>query len=308
MADRKTGIADAVNIIRESDSTDITDELGIIVNVSWSINLPENPRSSVGKAPTLQAAVEQPAEVGLTMELEINDFRAFKLFGTFTDNGDGTYDVKLDDKLPEFTAKLEVTNNEDNLELTGLKFLGPNNLTISTGDAVNLTLEAQGKDADLLDENITQPDPADPSQPLDAYLKLGGNDVASVDSATITYDRSQGPDAGPNRGLKNANADNRRQPDEIIEGNKFFDFDSTVEITDKQAFEETFNSTSQPFGIEDATSRTTATIVINDGDDNFELTDAKITENTGELTNEAGEIRTVDLSGNSFDASISGNT
>ena len=308
MADRKTGIGDAVNIIREKDSTDITDQLGIIVNVSWSINLPENRKSSVGKTPTLQAAVAQPAEVGLTIDLEIPDFKAFKLFGTFTDNGDGTYDVTLDDKLPEFTAKLEVTNNEDNLKLTGLKFLGPNNLTIRTGNAVNLTLEAQGKDADLLSENITQPDPKNPSQPLDAYLKLGGNDVASVDSATIIYDRSQGPDAGPTRGLKNANAGNRRQPDQVIEGNKFLDFDSTIQITDKQAFEETFNSTSQPYGIEDATTRTTATIVINDGDDNFKLTDTKITENTGELTNEAGEIRTVDISGNSFDAKINGNT
>lgn len=307
MADRKTGIADAINLIRENDSTDITDQLGIITRVAWTINLPENPRSSVGKAPTLQAAIQQVAEVSLTLELEINDFRALKTVGTYTNNGDGTYSFSFDDRLPEFTAKLEVTENEDNLELSGLKFLGPNTLTIQEGEPVEMTLEAQGKDADLLDENITQPDPLNPSQFLDAYLKLGGTDVASIDSASITYDRSQGPDAGPVRGLKNANADNRRQPDQIIEGNKIFNFDSTVQITDKQAFEETFNSTSQPFGIEDATTRTSATVVLNNGDDNFELSDAKITENTGELTNEAGEIRTVDLSGNSFDAAVSGN-
>lgn len=308
MADRKTGIADDINLIRESDDTDITADLGIITNVSYAINLPEDPRSSVGKAPTLQAAVQQVAEVSLTIDLEIPGFEALKLFGTFTDNGDGTYDVSLDDRLPYFTAKLGVTETDDNLELSGLKFIGPNNLTITEGEPVQLTVEAQGKDADLLDEAITTPDPTDPSQFLDAYLQLGGQDVAAIDSATITYDRSQGPDAGPVRGLKNANADNRRQPDEIIEGNKIFNFDSTVQITDTQVFEETFNSTSQPFGIEDATTRTSATIVINSGDDNFELSDAKITENTGELTNEAGEIRTVDISGNSFDATVSGNT
>lgn len=307
MATRKTGISDEINVVRESDSQDVTGDLGIIQSASWTVNLPENPRSSVGQAPTLQAAVEQVAEVNVTLELEITDFQALKLVGTYTDNGDGTYDLTLDDRLPYFTVKMNVTDNDDNLELTGVKFLTMT-LTIQDGEPVQVTMEGVGKDADLLDEAISTPTPTAPSQFLDAHLQLGGNDVASIDSATITYDRSQGADAGPVRGLKNANADNRRQPDEIIEGNKFFDFDSTVNITDTQAFEETFNSSSQPYGIEDATSRTTATMVLNNGDDNFELTDAKITENSGELNEDGGEVRTVDISGNSFDATVSGNT
>jgi len=307
MADRKTGIADAVNIIRESDSEDLTDELGIISSVEWGINLPEDPRSSVGKSPTLQASIEQLGSVDLRLEIEASDFRAFKLQGTYTDNGDGTYDLTLDDRLPYFTAKLAVTESDDNLELTGLKFLTAT-LTIEDGQPVNIVFEAVGKDGQLLDESVSQPNPADPSQFLDAFIQLGGSDVASVNSATITYDRSQGRDTGAVKGLTNSNADNRRNPDEIIEGNKIFDFDSTVQITDTQAFEETFNSTSQPYGLSDATGRTSMTIVINDGDDNFELSDAKITENSGELRNEAGEIRTVDLTGNSFDATVSGNT
>lgn len=307
MATRKTGVSDEINVVRESDTQDITSDLGIIQEAEWTIRLPENPRSSVGKAPTLQAAVEQMAEVSVRLDLEPNTFEALKLVGTYQDNGDGTYDLSLDDRLPYFTVKMNVTDSDDNLELSGIKFLKAT-LTIQDGNAVELTVEGEGMDADLLDEAISTPDPSGPSQFLDSHLKLGGSDVASIESATIIYDRSQGQDVGPVRGLKNANADNRRQPDEIIEGNKLFDFDSTVEITDKQAFEETFNSSGQPFGIEDATARTTATIVINNGDDNFKLTDAKITENTGTLNEDGGEIRTVDLSGNSFDATVSGNT
>lgn len=309
MADRKTGITDEAVFVREDTSTDITSDLGIIKNVAWTISLPEQPRSSVGNQPDLQAAVKQVAEVEVTAELELPGFKALgRLFGTYTDNGDGTYDVTLDDKMPELTVKLNVTESDDNLELTGIKFLGPNDITVREGEPITLTVQGQGKDADLLDETLSTPSPSDPSQFLDAHLELGGSELAAIDSANITYDRSQGPDTGPARGLTNASASNRRQPDQIIEGNKIFNFDSTVQVTDKQAFEETFNSTSQPFGIEDATSRTSAKMVLNDGDDNFDLTDAKITENSGELTNEAGEIRTVDISGNSFAATVSGNT
>lgn len=307
MADRKTGIADEINLVRESDSENLTDELGIISNVDWTINLPEDPRSSVGNSPTLQAAIEQLGSVELRVEVEASDFRAFKLQGTYTDNGDGTYDLTLDDRLPYFTAKLEVTETTDNLEFTGIKFLTAT-LTIEDSQPVSIVFEGVGKDAQLLDESVTTPSPENPSQFLDAFMQLGGTDVAAVNSASIVYDRSQGRDTGAVKGLTNSSASNRRNPDEIIEGNKLFNWDATVQITDRQAFEETFNSTSQPYGLSDATTRTSMTIVINDGDDNFELSDAKISENSGQLTNDAGEIRTVDLSGNSFDATVSGNT
>lgn len=307
MADRKTGIADDIQIIRESDSQDVTGDLGVIANAEYIIDLPENPRSSVGKAPTLQYAVQQPARIQLRLDLEPSGLDVFKLQGTFTDNGDGTYDVTLDDRLPDFTAKLQVTDSDDNLELSGLKFL-TGTLTIQNGEPVEATFEADGTDAQFIDETVTTPDPSDPVQPLDAFLRLGGNDVGAADSASITHDRSQGRDAGPVRGLKDPSVDERRSPDQIIEGNKILEFDTTVQITDAQAYEETFNSTSQPFGVDDADARTTMTIVLNESNEEFQLTDAKVTQNTGELTNEAGEVRTADLSGNSFTASISGDT
>jgi len=306
MADRKTGITDEINIIRESDSKDLTSELGIIQSAQWTIDIPEELRSSVGNTPDLQAAIQQVAGVDLTLTVELPDLSALKLVGTYTDNGDGTYSFSFDDKLPSFTAKITVTENDDNLELTGIKFLTAE-ITVQEGSPVQIQFSGEGLDADFIDEKISTPDPESPSQFLDAFLKLGGSNVGSVDSATITYDRDNGPDSGSQRGLSSELAGDPT-PDQIIEGNKFYSLSSTVEITDAQAFEETFNSSSQPFGLSDATQRTSATLVLNDGDDNFELGDAKINNNSGQVTDEAGEIRTVDIQANALSATVEGST
>lgn len=293
MADRKSGIADEINVIRESNSNDLTADLGVITNADYTITLEENPRSSTGNAPDLQAAIQQAAQIELSLTLEIGRLEAMKLMGS---SSGGT--VTLEDRLPTFNVKYTVTDSDDVLDFTGVKW-GEATLTVQEGEPIELEVTGQAQKVELVDETITTPSPEAPSQFLDAHVEIDNTEVAAADSATITYDRS----IQSVRGLTNANASERNLPDEIIEGNKTFTFDTTVQITDKQAWEETFDDTSQPLDLTGQRTRKPFKIVLNDGTDSFELTESQITENTAELSNDS-DIRTADLTGNAFGANV----
>lgn len=298
MADIKNGISDEINIIEKSGSTDITAELGLIENGGWEFTFGESRESSVGRVPNFEAAIEEMAELNVSLSIKAPSLKAMKLMGSYSeDSGAGTWTVDLTDFLPEFDMKLQVTDSKV-LRCVDIKW-GEATISVGKEEAVVIEFSGMCLDAEVLDETISTPEPAsDPAKWIDAELLIDSTKVAAIDSASITYTRDL--EAVTHVGAKS------RMPQKIIEKMKDFTYDMTIEITDTQAWEETFDGASFPLTAPDGEKQEIAAAMqLLDTQGSFEVQESKITDNSGEVADDA-EIRTVDISGQGNKAVIEG--
>jgi len=298
MADIKNGISDEINIIDKSTSSNITAELGLIEQGGWDFTFDESRESSVGRVPTFEAAIEQMADLSVSLTIKAPSLKPMKLMGSYSeDTQAGTWTVDLTDFLPEFDMKLQVTESKT-LNCIDIKW---GEATVRVGKEEAVIIEFSGKclDAEVLDTTISTPEPAsDPAKWIDAELLLDATKVAAIDSASITYTRDT--EAVTHVGAKS------RMPQKIIEKMKDFTYDMTIEVVDTQAWEETFEDSSFPLTSPDGEkNEIAAKMDLTSTQGSFEVQESKITDNSGEVADDA-EIRTVDISGQGNKAVIEG--
>lgn len=308
MANRYTGIEQEFILERMNDDGDLTTLLGNQASISYAINHENEPQESVSHQPTLQEAVDGMTEISVSVDCEPPTLKAAQTVGTYSeDTNAGTWEVTLDDFLPELRAKIQVTSTKV-LVVEGLKFDGFT-LSINNGEVVEMTLHEGNNGnatyAELRDTTIDAPDLEDkPDSYLDTIANLDGNTVGSGESITIEYRRN----IQARRGIQSYSDGERRLPDEITEGNKQFSWDATIEVTDDQPFQTHFNDTTYPLQISDFSAEVPFELELNQNDatrGSIELTGGKPTDLGGELLND-DDVRTIDMSGNGRIASITG--
>lgn len=308
MADRYTGIEQEFILERMSDGTDLTTLLGNQATISYAINHDNEPRSSAGHQPTLQEAVDGMTEISVSIDCEPPSLKATQVVGSYTeDSGTGTWEVDLTDELPRMRAKIQATATKV-LVVEGIKFDGFT-ITIQNGEVVEMTLpEGQNGNAthaELRDTTITTPDlDGKPDSYLDVKASLDNETIGSGENLTVEYRRN----IKAKRGIQEYTTGERRLADEITEGNKNFNWDATVEVTDDQPFRVHFNDSSYPLQISDFSSEVPFQVTLNQADatkGSIELTGGKPSDLGGELLND-DEVRTIDMSGNGRIGSITG--
>lgn len=294
MTSRKTGITDEINVIEESGSTDITDQLGLVQSASWDIRDPAQRGNSVGGGTTTQQFIDGLIVPTVNLSLAVPSFEALQLVGSLSSGN-----VTFDDTLPKHTQKFQVDDSTV-LEVTGVKY-GRAVVNVSRGNMVTIDFEGIGTDFAFKDTTIsTSLTTDDMLTYLDATYKIDGTVVGTVDSASITYERN----ISAERGIEDTSSGEKRLPTEIIERIKDVSSDATIEITDDTAWKEVHDDSTLP--VEPQDSRATVDVAIDLGDGGqLDLTGGKFQSEGGELAAD-NEIRTVDTEYQGQDASVSG--
>lgn len=308
MANRYTGIEQEFVLERMSDDEDLTVLLGNQTSISYSINHDNEPRSSAGHQPRLQEAVDGMTEISVSIDCEPPSLEALKVVGDYTDDTDeDTWEVELTDHLPEMRARIQATADEV-LVVEGIKFDGFT-LNIQSGEVVEMTFpegnNGNATNVELQEDTITTPDlEGKPDSYLDNTVSLDGETVGSVETASIEYRRN----IQARRSIQEYESGDRRLPDEITEGNKEFTWDTTIEISDDQAFRVHFNDDSYPLTLADFSEAVPVEIVLNQDDNTsgtIELEGGRPSDLGGELLND-DDIRTIDMNGNALTSTITG--
>lgn len=299
----ETGITDEI-ILEQSDNTDITDELGIITTASHTLNQPVEQRKSIGSGLKPIANLDQVAEITGSIEAQPPKLEVLKVFGTFTDNGDGTYTVTFDEKLPTHTLKQQKVDTGGTVTLDNFKF-GSFSLDVSEGDTLSLSMDGQGTSFQNDTSETIETPTGDFSarQFFDCVISIGGTVVGSVESATIDHNR----ELSAFKGIEDDATGEKRLPSELIETDFSFSFNVVINIGNNRAYEEALDDSSSPLEVQDSRTNTTVSIEIDtdDGSDTFELTGALVEEVSAEQNND-GEVRTATLSGVAFDGTVNG--
>ena len=307
MADRYTGIEQEF-VLETTGGSDLTTLLGNQASINYEINHDNEPRSSAGHQPTLQEAVDGMTEISVSIDCEPPTLKAAQVVGDYSeDTGAGTWTVDLTDQLPELRAKIQATSDKV-LVVEGLKFDGFT-LTIRSGEVVEMTVpdgnNGNATYVELQDTTITTPDlEGKPDSYLDNTVSLDSETVGSIETATIEYRRN----IQARRSIQEYTSGERRLPDEITEGNKRFTWDTTIEISDDQAFRVHFNDDSYPLTLADFSESVPVEITLDQADStsgSIELQGGRPSDLGGELLND-DDIRTVDMSGNGLTSTITG--
>ena len=302
---RFTGISQNFRIYRQDNDEEVTNLLGNLSNISYSVQLDNELREDINESPTLREAVDGAAEIYVSIDCEPVSLKATQLVGEYTeDTNAGTWEVELTDHLPEFYAEIQVTNDKT-LVIEGIKFNGFT-LSVQMDGVVEATfndgtngnaLKVELEDRELeFDEDVDKPESY-----LDVTGLIDNQTIGSAESITVEYSRN----VQSRRGIQDYEPGERRLPDEITEGNKTFSWDATIQVTDDQAFKTLFNSESYPLTISDYSSKTSFTAQLSEEKGSIELTGGKPTDLGGQLVND-DDIRTIDLSGNGRIATITG--
>jgi len=308
MANRYTGIEQEFVLETMSDDEDLTALLGNQASISYSINHDNEPRNSAGHQPTLQEAVDGMTQISVSIDCEPPSLKATQVVGDYTeDDEEGTWEVELTDHLPEMRARIQATADKV-LVVEGLKFNGFT-LTIQSGEVVEMTFpdgnNGNATNVELQEDTITTPDLEDkPDSYLDNTVSLDNETVGSVENATIEYRRN----IQARRGIQEYTSGERRLPDEITEGNKLYTWDTTIEISDDQAFKVHFNDDTYPLTISDFSEAVPVQIELNQDDNTsgtIELNGGRPSDLGGELLND-DDIRTIDMNGNALTSTITG--
>jgi len=305
MADRYTGIEQEFILERMDTGEDITAQLGNLAEINYGIGFSNELRNSIGQGPTLQEAVDMAAEISVSVDCEPPTLKATQAVGEYTeDSGAGTWTVNLTDKLPEMRAQIQVTETKV-LVVEGIKFDGFT-LTINVDGVVELTLDegnnGNATSVQLENTTISTPEPdGKPESFLDVTALLDNETVGSADSVTINYTRN----VESRRGIQEYTGGERRLPDEITEGSKNFEWDTTIEVTDDQAFTVLFNDDTYPLTISDFSDTVSFEAELSSTSGSIELTGGKPSDLGGQLIND-DDVRTIDLTGNGTTATITG--
>lgn len=290
---QQTFIADEATLTDGSGNERI-DLFGHLKTISHTINQPVNQSYSIGQGGDAQALTDGVVEPNGQLNGEPPNLECLRLFGTYTDNGDGTYTITPDDNLPTYTFKQQKIDDGGVATLSEYKF-GSYSLSASSDGNLSIETEGLARVFDGFDESetITTPTPAgDPREFFHAKVKIDGDDVGSVESFSQDFNRN----LEAIKGLEHDAAGEKRQPTAIIE--KLFDVSGSmvINIENGRAYEEALNDSSSPYELQDTRSEFDVVLEVDTpaGTDTHTVIGCLFEEISAEM-NADGEKRTASL-------------
>lgn len=290
----ETFIADEATL-QDGSSNERLDLFGHLRQVSHAVNQPTETSHSIGQGGAALELVDNVAEISATLNGDPPNLECLRVFGSYTDNGDGTYTVSPTDELPTYTFKQQVVSGGGTATLSGFKF-GQFTLSIDTGGSISVETEGQALDWDGFDdsETITTPDPAGgPRRFFDATIKADGTAIGSLESFSQDFNRN----LESIKGIEDDASGEKRTPTAIVE--KLYDGSGNmvVNVENSRAYEEALGDSSSPFTVQDDRSEVNVEVEIDTpaGTDTVTLTGVLFEELSHEKTDD-GEKRTVSLS------------
>lgn len=321
---RKTGLADAVQV-QDDSGDDLFDSIDVnISGASHDVTIPSDRLASIGSGADYVARADQPVEVTGDISLRAISLKPFEMIGSRSDDGDVyTIEPTTDDVLPEWEFVQQVTDDET-IRMGGYDDSGDEpsveegfkfdeaTINIEKDSPVTLDFSGVGLFAEVREETIeTNNSTLDPENWLDAHVEIDGEEVGSVDSAEVTIAR----DAEAVRGIENQKENYKLLATQVVEMMRDVSFNMTIEITDAQAWEEVFDDDSTPLYASDDREEVQINIVLGDRDDGDEteyskggelqVENALVTNATADLSDDA-EVRTVDIEGNARGWTVKG--
>jgi len=290
---QQTFIADEATL-EDSGSNEIIDKFGHLKTIAHTLTQPANQSYSIGQGGAAVSLTEEVMELTGTLNGEPPNLECLQVFGTYTDNGDGTYTVTPDDQLPTYTYKQQKVDGGGVATLSEYKF-GSYSISVDSNGNLSVETDGQARVWDGFDdsETITTPTPAgNPREFFHATVKIDGTAVGSVESFSQDFNRN----LEAIKGIEDDAAGNKRQPTAIIE--KLFDVSGSivVNIEDSRAYQEALDDSSSPYELQD--TRTEVPIVLEidtpAGTDTHQVTGCLFDEISAEM-NADGEKRTASL-------------
>jgi len=310
---RKTGLTDEIRV-EDGSGNDVFNDVEVnISSASHEVELPSELISSIGEGAGFIARQDGPISVTGDLSIRAIDLSVLRLMGDYTeDSGAGTWTVTSKDVLPEWSFKQQVTETAA-ITLSGYDSSGTEpapakgfkfdeyTLNVSKDETVTVDFSGIGLYAELVEETITTNNSVlKPENWLDAHVEVDGTQIGSLDSVEVSVTRG----AEAVRGIEQRDTNFRKLPSQVVEGMREVSFSMTVEVTDKQAWEEVFGETGttiQPVDEKsekqiDVVTETAGTLTVN----------SAVVENVSGDLEDDSEVRTVDIDGNARDWTASG--
>lgn len=291
---QQTFIADEATLQEFSGGTERIDLFGHLKTISHTLNQPANTSYSIGQGGAAQALTEDVIELSAQLNGEPPNLECLRVFGDYTDNGDGTYTITPADQLPRYTYKQQKISDGGVATVDEFKF-GSYSLSVDSNGNLSVETSGQARVWGGFDdsETISTPSPAgNPREFFHATVKIDGTAVGSVESFNQDFNRN----LEAIKGIEDDAASEKRQPTAIIE--KLFDVSGSmvINITNSRAYQEALDDSSSPYELQDTRTEVPITLEVDTtaGTDEHTVTGCLFDEISAEM-NADGEKRTASM-------------
>jgi hypothetical protein len=298
----ESGLSENVKLL-DSSGTDRTDELGFVESATFRFDEAEEAERSVGSGGKPIDIRDSTVEFTGSLTFKPTTLKGLRVFGDFTDDGDGTYTITFpgDQQLEQHN---ELKGQFDGNNVFSLRDVKLDDLTVEAGldDAVTVEFgNVLALDGDVQDGSVSLSQPSDSVlQWTDAEVLINGTIVGTVESASLSINRNVSSEYG----ITGSTGGDARKPIALVEGNYEFEPSIVIKVQDERAYEEALDDSGTTISIQGDKSKQSLSLDFG-GDGKFKFTDAKFTAEDFEMQSEK-DARTVELSGTAEDAEVTG--
>jgi len=298
----ESGLSENVKLL-DSSGTDRTDELGFVESATFRFDEAEEAERSVGSGGKPVDIRDSTVEFTGSLTFKPTTLKGLRVFGDFTDDGDGTYSITFpgDQQLEQHN---ELKGQFDGNNVFSLRDVKLDDLTVEAGldDAVTVEFgNVLALDGDVQDGSVSLSQPSDSVlQWTDAEVLINGTTVGTVESASLSINRNVSSEYG----ITGSTGGDARKPIALVEGNYEFEPSIVIKVQDERAYEEALDDSGTTISIQGDKSKQSLSLDFG-GDGKFKFTNAKFTAEDFEMQSEK-DARTVELSGTAEDAEVTG--
>ena len=298
----ESGLSENVKLL-DSSGTDRTDELGFVESATFRFDEAEEAERSVGSGGKPVDIRDSTVEFTGSLTFKPTTLKGLRVFGDFTDDGDGTYTITFpgDQQLEQHN---ELKGQFDGNNVFSLRDVKLDDLTVEAGldDAVIVEFgNVLALDGDVQDGSVSLSQPSDSVlQWTDAEVLINGTTVGTVESASLSINRNVSSEYG----ITGSTGGDARKPIALVEGNYEFEPSIVIKVQDERAYEEALDDSGTTISIQGDKSKQSLSLDFG-GDGKFKFTNAKFTAEDFEMQSEK-DTRTVELSGTAEDAEVTG--
>lgn len=299
----ESGLAEDVKLL-DSNGTDRTNELGYVDNATFQFDETEEAERSVDSGGKPVDIRDSNVEFSGSLVFKPTNLKGLRVFGDYTDNGDGTYTITFpgDQQLEKHN---ELKGQFDTDHIFSLRDVKLDELTVDAGvdDAVTVEFgNVLALDGDVQDGSVTSTlASGSVLQWTDAEVLINDTTVGTVESASLVINRNVSSEYG----ITDKTGGDARKPIALIEGNFEFEPSIVIKVQDERAYEEALDDTGSTISIQGDKSKQSLSLDFGNGDGKFKFTNAKFTADEFEMQSEK-DSRTVELTGLAEDAEVTG--
>lgn len=307
-----TGISEKVQVIDET-STDRTNLLGLYQTGTFTFpDTEEEAERSIDSGGKPVEIRDGAVDFPLSLTFKPTTLEALRLMGTYsTFNSGSKYRINFpeNESLPELDfVRMQFIDNANDTgyyEASNVK-VGEFVLGVESNDVVTIEFPTMfAKDGKIVEGSTVNVSSNDgvPLQWSDAEVKIGGSTVGVVDSVNQSVNRNLSSE----HYITSDTGASARKPDLLEEGNYEMLPSIVVRVTNLRAFREAVDDGSGDLEIQSSKSYDNVELAFGGKAGSLIFTDGKFEIDEYEL-DEDKDTRTVELSGESLDVKVEGDT